>query len=72
MQVYGPSWAAGFSAVMGDVEGALKWLDRAVQMGDEREEYLRRNPLLTNLRALPRFQQIIDFVAYRRKQRAAR
>jgi len=72
MQVYGPSWAADFSAVIGDAEGALKWLERAVQMGDEREEYLRRNPLLTNLRAHPRFQQILDSVAYRRKQRAAR
>ena len=37
-------------------------------MGDDREEYWRRNPLLTNLRAHPRFQQILEAVAYRRQR----
>ena len=41
-------------------------------MGDDREENLRRNPLLTNLREQPRFKQILDAVAYRRQQRVAR
>ena len=72
MQIFGPASAADFYAVMGDADKALEWLDRAVRMGDDREEYLRRNPLLTNLRAHPRFQQILDAVAYRRKQRARR
>ena len=44
----------------------------AVRMGDDRDEYFRRNPLLTNLRAHPRFQQILDAVADRRQQRAGR
>jgi predicted RNA methylase len=57
---------------MGDSEKALEWLDRAVRLGDDREAYLRRNPLLKSLRAHPRFQQILDAVAYRRKQRRRR
>jgi tetratricopeptide (TPR) repeat protein len=72
MQVFGPALAADFYAVMGDSNRALEWLDRAVRMGDDREAYLRRNPLLANLRTNPRFQQILDAVAYRRRQRAAR
>ena len=50
----------------------LAWLERAVRLGDYREEYLRRNPLLTNIRAHPRFQQILESVAYRRRQPTAR
>jgi tetratricopeptide (TPR) repeat protein len=72
MQIFGPSLAADFYAVMGDADTALVWLDRAVRLGDDREEYLRRNPLLNLLRAHPRFQQILDSVAYRRRQRATR
>ena len=72
MQIFGPSSAADFYAVMGDADRALGWLERAVRMGDYREEYLRRNPLLTGLRAQPRFQQILDSVAYRRRQPTAR
>jgi serine/threonine protein kinase/Tfp pilus assembly protein PilF len=71
MQVFGPAPAADFYAVMGDAEKALEWLGRGVRMGDEREEYLRRNPLLTNLRGHPRFREILEAVAYRRKQRPA-
>jgi tetratricopeptide (TPR) repeat protein len=69
MQIFGPASAAEFYAVMGDADTALEWLDRAVRMGDLREEYLRRNPLLTSLRTQPRFRQILDAVAYRRQQR---
>ncbi len=66
IQIFGPALAADFFAVTGDVDKALEWLDRAVRMGDDREEYLRRNTLLTNLREQPRFKQILDAVAYRR------
>ena len=72
IQIFGPAAAADFFAVMGDVDKALEWLDRSVRMGDDREVYLRRNPLLTNLREHPRFKQILDAVAYRRQQRVAR
>jgi serine/threonine protein kinase/tetratricopeptide (TPR) repeat protein len=72
IQIFGPALAADFFAVMGDVDKALEWLDRSVRMGDDREDYLRRNPLLTNLREHPRFKQILDAVAYRRQHRVAR
>jgi tetratricopeptide (TPR) repeat protein len=69
MQIFGPASAAEFYAMIGDADAALEWLDRAVRMGDLREAYMRRNPLLTSLRNHPRFQQILDAVAYRRRQR---
>ena len=72
MYIFGPVAAAEFYAVMGDVDKALEWLDRAARLGDDREEYFRRNRLLTNLRAHPRFKQILDAVAYRRQQRRLR
>jgi len=60
---------AEFYAVMGDTSQALAWLERAVSNGDERVEWFRRDPLLVNLRDLPRFQQILESTAYRRQQR---
>jgi serine/threonine protein kinase/Tfp pilus assembly protein PilF len=69
-QIFGPLRAAEFYAVMGDADKALEWLDRAVRMGDDREDWLRRDPLLASIRQHPRFQQIVASVAYRRQQRS--
>ena len=69
-QVWGPLTAAEFYAVIGDTAKALEWLDRAVRMGDDREDRLRRDPLLASIRDEPRFQQILASVAYRRQQRS--
>ncbi len=69
VQVFGPALAADFHAAMGDAEVAIDWLERAVRMGDDREDWFRRNRLFTSLRTHPQFQQILDSVAYRRKQR---
>jgi hypothetical protein len=55
---------------MGESAKALEWLDRAVRMGDDREDWFRRDPLLGNIRDHPRFQQILASVAYRRQQRS--
>ena len=57
-------------AVLGDTGKALEWLDRAAQWGDEREDWLRRDPQLASIRDHPRFQQMLESVAYRRKQRS--
>lgn len=57
-------------AVMGDVDNALEWLERAVRNGDERGEWFRRDPLLAGIREHPRFKQILESIAYRRQQRA--
>ncbi len=65
----GPLLAAEFYAVMGDTAKALEWLDRAVRIGDDREDWFRRDPLLASIRDLPRFQQMLASVAYRRNQR---
>jgi tetratricopeptide (TPR) repeat protein len=69
VQIFGPLPAAEFYALMGETDKALDWLDRAVRMGDDRDEWFRRDPLLASLRNHPRFQQIVAAVAYRRTQR---
>ena len=69
-QIFGALPAAEFYAVMGDADKGLEWLDRAVRMGDDREDWLRGDPLLASIRQHPRFQQILASVAYRRQQRS--
>jgi tetratricopeptide (TPR) repeat protein len=66
----GPLQPAEVYAVLGDTTKALEWLDRAARWGDEREDWLRRDPHLASIRNHPRFQQVLDSVAYRRKQRS--
>ena len=66
----GPLLAAEFYAVIGDPDKALEWLDRAVRMGDDRDEWFRRDPLLANIRNHSRFTQMLDAIAYRRTQRS--
>ena len=58
-QIFGALPVAVFYAVMGDADTALERLDRAVRMGDDREDWLRRDPLLASIRQHPRFQQIL-------------
>jgi serine/threonine protein kinase/Tfp pilus assembly protein PilF len=66
---FAPLQAAEFYAVMGDTTKALDWVDRALHMGDDREDWLRRDPHLASIRDDPRFQQMLASVAYRRSQR---
>ncbi|MGH9670489.1 MAG: protein kinase domain-containing protein [Terriglobales bacterium] len=65
------AYAAEFYAILGDKDKSLDWLERAVRSGDERDEWFRRDPLLADVRNHPRFQQILESVAYRRQQQAA-
>ncbi len=60
---------AEFYALRGDSANSLNWLDRAVRNGDERLEWFRRDPLLANIRNQPRFSQILEAIASRRKDR---
>ena len=60
---------ADFYAVLGDAPKALDWLDAAVRNGDERAAWFRRDPLLASIRNEPRFQNILESIAYRRQQR---
>jgi serine/threonine protein kinase/Tfp pilus assembly protein PilF len=66
---YATSWVAEFYAITGDSQKSLDWLERAVRNGDERDAWFRRDPLLAKIRDLPRFQQIIDSIDFRRKSR---
>jgi tetratricopeptide (TPR) repeat protein len=66
---YETSEMSAFYAVLGDGPKALDWLDRAVQKGDERAEWFRRDPLLAGIRDHPRFQAIMESIVYRRQQR---
>jgi lipopolysaccharide biosynthesis regulator YciM len=63
--------AAEFYAVLGEKDKAMEWLDRSMRKGDDRVEWMRRDPLLANVREHPRFKQILDSMTYRRQQRAA-
>ena len=58
---------AGFYALAGDAAAALEWLERTVRNGDERADWFQRDPNLKNIRALPRFRQILDSITYRRQ-----
>jgi len=63
------SMVAEFYAVMGDPQKSLDWLETAVRNGDERDAWFRSDPSLAKVRDLPRFQQIIDSIEFRRKSR---
>jgi hypothetical protein len=54
---------------VGEPQKSLDWLERAVRNGDERDAWFRRDLLLAKIRDLPRFQQILDSIDFRRKSR---
>lgn len=60
---------ADIYAVMGEPQKALDWLELAVRNGDERDDWFRRDPMLTKIRDLPRFKQILESIKNRRKER---
>ena len=61
--------AAEVYAAVGQTDKALEWLERAVNGGDERVEWFRRDPMLKNIRNHSRFQQILASASARRQQR---
>jgi len=60
--------AAEVYALTGQTAKSLTWLEKAVTNGDDRAEWFRRDPWLVSIRQEPRFQQILDSIAYRQKQ----
>jgi serine/threonine protein kinase/Flp pilus assembly protein TadD len=70
LAVWSTSVVAEFYAVMGDSQKSMDWLEKAVRNGDERDVWFRRDPLLSNIRDLPRFRQIIGSIEFRRKSRS--
>jgi len=69
LAIWSTSVVAEFYAIVGQPEKALDWLERAVRNGDERDAWFRRDPLLAKIRDLPRFRQILESIASRRKSR---
>ncbi len=67
LAVWSTSVVAEFYAVLGDSQKSLDWLEKAVRNGDERDAWFRRDPLLSNIRDLPRFRQIIGSIEFRRR-----
>ena len=63
--------AAEVYALLGEKEKAIEWLDRSMRKGDDRAEWIRRDPLLASVRNHPRLKQILDSMEFRRRQRAA-
>jgi adenylate cyclase len=61
--------ASEYYALMGERDMAVEWLDRAVRNGDERLEWFQRDALLAGIREHPRFKQILESIAFQRKQR---
>jgi tetratricopeptide (TPR) repeat protein len=59
---------AGFYSVMKEPDKALQWLDKAVRLGDDRENLFRRDPLMAGIRTTPRFEAVVALVANRRQQ----
>ncbi|HWQ02862.1 MAG TPA: protein kinase, partial [Candidatus Nitrosotenuis sp.] len=66
-----PLHVADVFAVLGEKDKALEWLDRALRKGDGRSDWIRRDPLLKNIREHPRFKQIVESMDFRRQQRGA-
>jgi len=62
--------AAEVYALLGEKEKAIEWMDRSMRKGDDRVEWMRRDPLLTAIREHPRFKQILNSMEYRRQQGA--
>lgn len=60
--------AAEAYAVLGEQEKAIDWLDRSMRKGDGRVDWIRRNPMLANVREHPRFKQIVASMEFRRQQ----
>jgi hypothetical protein len=60
--------AAEFYAVLGDSSKAVEWVRTAVDRGDERLEWLRRDPRLASIHKDPRFLRIVDSLEARQKR----
>jgi tetratricopeptide (TPR) repeat protein len=63
---------AEFYALLGQIDTAIEWVERAVRNGDERIRWFQRDPRLAAIRSDPRFQRIIESVRARRAERQSR
>lgn len=69
LSFFGPMHAAEHFALTREPDQAFEWLDRASRMGDDRDTWLKQNPLLASIRQDARFGRFVESAAYRRRQR---
>ena len=55
-------WLASAYAMEGEREEALRWLRRAIQLGNENRPWFERNPNWDSLKSDPEFQQIVGSI----------
>ena len=53
-------WLAGFYALQHNVDEALRWFRRAIEMGNENYPWFYNDPSMNNLRDEPGFQQTME------------
>jgi tetratricopeptide (TPR) repeat protein len=59
---------AEFYAVLGDTTKAVDWIEEAVNRGDERVEWFRRNPRLAAIQKDERFLRMVEALEARRRR----
>jgi eukaryotic-like serine/threonine-protein kinase len=55
-------WLASAYALEGERDQALKWLRRAIELGNENKQWFKRDKNWESLRSDPEYQQIIDSI----------
>ncbi|HZS44936.1 MAG TPA: protein kinase [Blastocatellia bacterium] len=61
-------WLAGFYALQNKAEEALKWLERAIHMGNENYPWFANDPNMDNVRKNPRFIGMMEALRSRWEQ----
>jgi serine/threonine-protein kinase len=65
-----PYWLATAYAMEGEQEEALRWLEKAISLGNENLPWFKTNPAWQSLRDDVRFQRVMDGLEVGRKRRA--
>lgn len=53
-------WVGQTYAILGDKDGAFKWLNRAVKLGNENKPRFETDPVIDSLRDDPRFEELLS------------
>jgi len=64
-----PYWIASAYAMEGEYDEAFKWLERAINIGNENLQWFESNPVWESLRTDIRFIELMNRIKVRNKQR---
>ena len=64
-------WTASAYALLGEREEAFRWLERAIELGNENRLWFESNPDWKNLRDDPRFQALMNRITKPEAQKHA-